>query len=226
MKHVICKADINRDIYIEQKKAEKEEGKPRELLVFGACSNQGCTRRAVWEPMGPLVMKLCREHVYQLSGYTKKKEKDFIKGMDDEGLITKHTKGWTYVIRMKGGVVKIGTSVALNKRLQTLSRDQGGVPVVVLAVLPGGVSREALEHKRWESYRISGTEELFHPAAQILDWAKEQGVSEGAVDEVEKFNNWTPKDDHADYWLNWGRAMTEQKQTEEGEKAIGTGGQQ
>ncbi|MGW3753818.1 hypothetical protein ACWD7C_34030 [Streptomyces sp. NPDC005134] len=128
--------------------------------------------------------------------------------LEREGLITQHTKGWTYVIRLRNGMVKVGCTAALNNRLQALSREQGGVPVVILAILQGGASREALEHARWQSLRVAGAMEVFHPAAELLQWAEKQGVADDAKGELEKFASWVPKNNGASKWRRLIELMT------------------
>ncbi|WP_043669601.1 hypothetical protein [Streptomyces xylophagus] len=99
-----------------------------------------------------------------------------------------HTPGYTYVIRLANGNVKIGTTRQPKlKRLKDLSdkRNQN-MPVQVLALMKGGKSLEALIQDQWKYDRVQGQMEQFYPYAPLLEWADRQGIDPAVSD----FDDW------------------------------------
>ncbi|MEU8853135.1 hypothetical protein AB0C48_00430 [Streptomyces sp. NPDC048556] len=142
----------------------------------------------------PISLHLCNEHTYDLAINQKKRIGEFAARLEEEGTFERagHSKGWTYVIRVSSGYIKIGYTTQKGLvRLQKLSGDQGGVPVQVLAVTQGGESREALAHKQWGHLRASGKQELFHPDPSLLAWAAEQGIDPAS--DIDDFHGWAER---------------------------------
>ncbi|MGX9889103.1 hypothetical protein [Streptomyces sp. NPDC002276] len=98
-----------------------------------------------------------------------------------------HTPGFTYIIRLANGNVKIGTTNRPKpnqvKRLKDLSdkRNQN-MPVQVLALMSGGESLEALVQDQWKHDRVQGQMEQFYPYAPLLEWAERQGIDPAVSD--------------------------------------------
>ncbi|MGW6356700.1 hypothetical protein ACWFR5_16280 [Streptomyces sp. NPDC055092] len=123
-------------------------------------------------------MDLCEEHKWDLFSWSKSRARNLVTDLSKAGALNGHTAGWTYVIRLTNGNVKIGTTVHADmKRLKDISRrDNDGIPVQLLAVMEGGLSLELLSHERWMHLRATGLMEEFLPAPELLAWADEQGV--------------------------------------------------
>lgn len=163
------------------------------------CAMTNCTREAKPEYItDDMELTLCRDHVWDLFAHQQSKAREAMAEVNDQGLLLGPTKGFTYVVRMDNGNVKIGKAGAKGKatldgRLQNVSNnraDNGGVPVAVLAVLPGGTSTELLTHRQWLHLRVSGRMEQFHADPSLLKWAEEQGICEEAQEAVDKFQSW------------------------------------
>lgn len=137
------------------------------------CGNPGTPRG-----FGSLNLSLCDEHTWDLAAHRRSLARDLIAEMKEEGLITGHTAGWTYVIRLANGNVKIGMTKGNDmKRLKDLpSKVNQGIPTQVLALIKGGLSREMLAHSQWFSLRVPGHMEEFYPDPSLVRWAEEQGI--------------------------------------------------
>jgi hypothetical protein len=161
------------------------------------CSVTGCTRegkpRIYGTGTNTLTISLCEEDSWNLAAHQHMKARELAAEMEEEGFFEeRHTKGWTYVIRMDNGNVKLGMTRKEDlSRLQGISNRQGGVPVQVLAVLPGGSSRELLTHNQWLHLRVPGRMEQFYPDPSLLQWAEEQGIHADAP--IDGFQDWQEK---------------------------------
>lgn len=144
------------------------------------CVETECTQEGKAYGIGSLELILCQYHRYELGTNQKERARKVVAELDSIGAITHHTEGWTYVIRMANGNVKIGMTTKANlKRFQNLSRDKnGGVPVQVLAVVEGGQSLEYLFHEKWFSLKVPGRMEEFHPDPALLRWAEGLGIND------------------------------------------------
>lgn len=192
------------------------------------CSVNGCTREAKPRIYGTgtatFTLNLCNDDRWNLAAHQNTKARELAAEMEEEGFFQeRHTKGWTYVIRMDNGNVKLGmTGKEDLSRLQSLSNSQGGVPVQVLAVLKGGASRELLTHSQWLHLRVPGRMEQFYPDPSLLQWAEEQGIHPEAEEAIEGFQDWMekkhrdPKRNHAAEWTQKLGAMEEETDTAEG----------
>ncbi|MFJ9265152.1 GIY-YIG nuclease family protein [Streptomyces bacillaris] len=142
----------------------------------------------------PVSLELCQPHTYDMTINQKRRVGKFAAHLEKEGIFEKggHSEGWTYVIRMSTGHIKIGYTNGKQgpRRFQDLSREQGGIPVQVLAVMQGGESLEALKHHEWAHLRVSGAMEIFHPDPSLLQWAEGQGIHPDAKEVLEAFTDW------------------------------------
>jgi len=157
------------------------------------CAISGCEEQATDRPYRiaeNVCLNLCQPHSYDVASRTKERARQAIADLDAIGGISKHTPGWTYVIRLSDGVLKIGmTEGGIAKRLQDLTtKYSAGVPVMVLAVVEGGESREKLYHHQWAHLRIPGTMEAFHQDPSLIRWAEELGIDPGS--DVEKYDGY------------------------------------
>lgn len=160
------------------------------------CAVTGCEEQATDRPYRiaeNVYLNLCQPHNYDVATRTKQRARQAIADLDAIGGISKHTPGFTYVIRMSDGSVKIGMSgKGVAERFQALTtRYNAGVPVKVLAVVEGGESREKLYHHRWAHLRIPGTMEAFHQDPSILEWAEGLGVDPDS--DVEKYEGYVER---------------------------------
>jgi hypothetical protein len=73
-----------------------------------------------------------------------------------------------YVLQRADGLIKIGTTVQLRQRMQTLMKMYG--PLEVLAVLQGSYVEEHALHARFADH-LAEAREWFHPHPDIIDWA-------------------------------------------------------
>lgn len=176
------------------------------------CSMTDCTREGKPEYITKdMELILCRPHVWDLFAHQAQKAREAMAEVSDQGLLLGPTKGFTYVLRMDDGTVKIGKGGTkgspLTKRLTDLSNrsdENDGIPVHVLAVLPGGTSTELLAHHQWLHLRIPGCMERFYADPSLLAWAGEQGKAPEADQYLEKFQKWQ-EDKHLDPKRNGAR---------------------
>ncbi|WP_329306954.1 hypothetical protein OG322_24960 [Streptomyces sp. NBC_01260] len=166
------------------------------------CSANDCTRegrpRIYDTGTATFTINLCDDDSWNLAAHQSTKARELVAEMEEEGFFKeKHTKGWTYVIRMDNGNIKLGkTGKEDLSRLQTISNSyqkHKGVPVQVLAVLKGGTSTELLIHSQWLHLRVAGRMEQFHADPSLLKWAEEQGIHPEAAEAIEKFQQWQEK---------------------------------
>jgi len=78
-----------------------------------------------------------------------------------------------YIARASNGLLKIGTTDNIKKRLISL-RTSSPLPIELLAMFEGGLVEERQCHTRFAAFRKHG--ERFEPAAEILEWAKQMGI--------------------------------------------------
>ncbi|GAA3796513.1 hypothetical protein GCM10022403_032940 [Streptomyces coacervatus] len=154
------------------------------------CVDTECTQEGQPYEIGGVHLIMCQYHRYQLATKSKERARKVIAELDAIGAITHHTEGWTYVVRMANGMVKIGTTKKSDlERFQRLSRDKnGGVPVQMLAIVKGGESLEYLFHEKWFSLKIPGQMEEFHPDPALLRWAEELGTDDGV--DIDGYEDW------------------------------------
>ena len=75
-----------------------------------------------------------------------------------------------YAIRTMDGLIKIGSTVNLGRRLRSLKSEFGEHKL--LCFQPGTPADEKALHAKWRPHRAHGRE-WYHPAPEILDWINE-----------------------------------------------------
>ncbi|MYT61585.1 hypothetical protein GTW29_33560 [Streptomyces sp. SID7834] len=138
------------------------------------------------------ILDLCQSHTYMFTANQKQRVGKFAQRLEAEGIFSRagHTKGWMYVVRMSSGHIKIGfTAQEGLQRLLDLSRYQDGIPVQIIAVVPGGESLEALTHANWSHLRVPGRMEQFHADPSLLAWAEGLGIDPTADEALEDYSN-------------------------------------
>lgn len=157
------------------------------------CADLGCDKPGTVRTYGTMQLPLCDEHMWDMAASKRSVARELITKLDKAGALAGHTDGWTYVIRLANGNVKIGTTVnPTMKRLKDLtSKTNHGIPVQILSIAKGGLSREMLAHSRWFSLRVPGSMEEFYPDPSLLDWAKEQGIDPEVGEDV--LNEWAER---------------------------------
>ncbi|SCK29886.1 hypothetical protein YUYDRAFT_03345 [Streptomyces sp. ScaeMP-e48] len=150
-------------------------------------------------------LNLCNGHAWDFAAWRHSSAREAMVEMQKEGLITQHTEGWTYVIRMNNGNIKIGKSKNPAQRFIRLSaKNNNNAPVYVLAVFKGGTSQELLTHDKWLHLRVKGRMEEFQAEPELLQWAESQGIPEEL--DLEEFYGWQerkhadPKRNKAEEW--------------------------
>lgn len=155
--------------------------------VIDGCTEQGETTRLGQIPGAPS-LTLCSGHKWDFFWDRKREAREMATAISEANPEMQHTPGWTYVIRLANGNVKIGTTNQPKlKRLKDLSdkRNQN-MPVQVLALMRGGESLEAVIQDQWKYDRVQGQMEQFYPYAPLLEWAQRQGIDPAVSD----FDNW------------------------------------
>ncbi|UUU23314.1 hypothetical protein [Streptomyces sp. DSM 40750] len=157
------------------------------------CVETECTQEGQPYEIGGVHLIMCQYHRYQLATKSKERARKVIAELDSIGAITHHTEGWTYMVRMANGMVKIGTTKNPElERFQGLSREKNqGVPVHVLAIVKGGESLEYLFHEKWFSLKVPGRMEEFHPDPVLLRWAEGLGVDSEV--NTDRYEGWIEK---------------------------------
>ncbi|MEV8445916.1 hypothetical protein [Streptomyces parvus] len=154
---------------------ERELATKLECAMAGQIKCQGKVR--VRSFMGEGIL-LCEAHMNVLCSWRNEQTARDVAEIYEAELVTEHTAGETYCIRDRDGLVKIGmTSKGDLSRLVNLSkRSNGGEPVEVLAILPGGRSRELLTHHLWKHRRVIDKTERFNPDPEMTAWIEKQGI--------------------------------------------------
>ena len=171
------------------------------ICVIDDCTTEGKTVELGQIPGAP-ALTLCPEHSWDLFWNAREKSRKLATAISEANPGMNHTPGYTYVIRLASGNVKLGyTADPSMRRLKTLGgKPNDNIPVHVLAVLKGGESLEAVVQQRWSHLRVAGQMEEFHADPSLLQWASEQGI--------------TPEVDDLEDWLvakhNRGTATSEQ----------------
>lgn len=135
-------------------------------------TNERCGQEAV--PHGMLramSFNLCPGHRAEMYAYREAQKQFLMAELVREGSVTQ-SPGVTYIARLTDGTIKIGRTVNLCTRLQTVSRDYNeGHPVELLRVLEGGRTTELQVHKRWYKFRLTRERgERFLPDPELMNW--------------------------------------------------------
>lgn len=148
-------------------------------VPVATCAVDGCNEPGKLRPFDLITLPLCEPHLWDMAAQSRNRARRVVADIYRINPEAQHTEGWTYVIRLANGNVKIGTTVnPTMERLKDISRrDNDGIPVQVLAIIEGGFSRELLAHGQWFHLRVPGAMEEFYPAPELLQWAGEQGIT-------------------------------------------------
>jgi hypothetical protein len=142
-------------------------------------------------------LPLCPEHralhYTRTSGLTARKFVDYFAACPT----APHSPGWTYIVQLPNGRLKIGCTARGNPglvdRLQDLHR-QYGARVVPLAVIQGGFTLEQVTHHRFRDLRVAGElGEQFEPDDELLSFALQNGIHPMAVEAVKRYAAYRPK---------------------------------
>jgi hypothetical protein len=135
---------------------------------------------------------------------TKRYRNTIVRRISEAGDFT-HTPGFTYVIQLPDGLIKIGCSgdrvgnhgkPLLSNRWKAISGEfkqshPDSYMIRPIAVLEGGISQEALLHEQWEHQRINDMYgERFNSDPELISWAKEQGYTPKATDAINDYTDW------------------------------------
>lgn len=125
---------------------------------------------------------------------------DLIGRMDQEGIL-QHTTGWTYVIQLPNGNVKIGCTGEgkaangdglVTYRWKRISQQHRGL-ITPIALIRGGETRETLAHIQWQALRLPILGEQFIADPTLIEWARSQGFDPDAMDQVHAYADWYRK---------------------------------
>jgi hypothetical protein len=159
------------------------------------CMSMGCQQEEGVRQIafGLTTLQLCSEHLYEVSASRKRDARRIAKTLQELNPDLIHSDGWTYVVRLSSGLVKIGyTGRDKLERFSELStRANEGQPVQVLAIMRGGETKEMAFHEQWMHLRVPGRSEQFYPDYSLLRWAEEQGIDPEA--DQETFAGWTER---------------------------------
>ncbi|MGY4899440.1 GIY-YIG nuclease family protein [Micromonospora aurantiaca (nom. illeg.)] len=155
------------------------------------CGYSGCSNTSAVNKYG---VELCLEHgivlhnTVRVEAFSKK-----VSRLYENGDLTQHSAGITYIIQLPNHNIKIGTTKngrTLYSRLRNLSNEQRG-KVTLLATLPGGETQEAVLHARFSEYRRYDLfVEQFSPAAELFYFAKETGLESEGLWAKQAFDLW------------------------------------
>lgn len=70
--------------------------------------------------------------------------------------------------RYPEGLIKIGCSIDLTRRMSELPADVGSDIADLMATMPGDFATEAAVHRTFADERLSPGSELFHPSPRLL----------------------------------------------------------
>lgn len=157
------------------------------ICVIDNCTTEGKSVELGQIPGAPS-LTLCSEHSWDLFWNAREKSRKLATAISEANPGMNHTPGYTYVIRLASGNVKLGyTTDPSMRRLKTLGgKPNDNIPVQVLAILKGGESLEAVIHEQWKHLRVQGQMEQFWPDPSLLHWAEQQGITP----EVDDLEDW------------------------------------
>lgn len=170
-----------------------------EETYFATCVIADDEGRQCGEPgwlnrMLGLPIVTCRSHYNQAYAARERIAENTVHMLQKGGTLDKHTEGWTYVVGMNDGTVKIGmTKDSPEKRLREVSKKYNDAePVELLAILKGGRSKELEVHGKWRLLRITDRNgERFERTPELTEWINEQGIHEETKEAVRKYEQWS-----------------------------------
>lgn len=148
----------------------------------------------------PAHIPLCEKHAAQLYTYsTNTYRVNLVKKMEEEGVLN-HVSGWTYIIWLPNGRIKIGTSgtsEGVSSRWRGITRQYEAKgydkPIKPIALIPGGVTREASLHGQFKEFRVRDEfGEQFLADPELVAYAESQGIPDdmqGLVTGYERYWN-------------------------------------
>lgn len=153
------------------------------------------------EPYGAVPIPLCEKHAANLYNWSTQTYRAFPIGqMEEQGLISNHLPGHTYIIQLPNGRIKIGMTregrVLDRWREITRSYFKKGYrePIKPLALLDGGVSREAALHNTFREARVNDEfGEQFTPTVDLITFAESAGIPEEHSHLVPAYGRWWKK---------------------------------
>ena len=147
--------------------------------------------------MAGLRIVTCREHYQEAYAAREAVAENTYHFLEQAGVISGHTPGWTYVVRLNDGNIKIGmvggdSERNLRRRLYEVGkRYSDGIPVEVLALLKGGRSMELEAHGKWRPLRVTNKNgERFTETPELMEWIAEQGIHPSGKAVVEAHEEW------------------------------------
>lgn len=149
-----------------------------------------CRGRIEERGYGAGTLVLCEAHMYVLASWRNRQTAEEVSKIYESGLATEHSEGLTYSIEMANGNAKTGMTTSQGElgRLVSLSRkENGGVPVKVLALFEGGRTRELLAHHQWRDIRVPDQMEQFQLTPEYRAWAEGQGIPEKYREMVKEY---------------------------------------
>jgi len=153
------------------------------------------------KPFSPVNIPLCEKHAAQLYSFsTNTYRVKLVQQMEEEGVLN-HVSGWTYIIWLPNGRIKIGTSgttkgIASRWRGITRQYEEKGFsePLKFIALIPGGVTREASLHGRFNGLRVRDElGEQFLAEPELVAYAKEWGIPNDMQDLVTGYESYWNK---------------------------------
>lgn len=123
-----------------------------------------------------------------------------VQQMEEEGVLN-HVSGWTYIVWLPNGRLKIGTSgtsEGVSSRWRKISKQYEGKgytgPIKPIALIPGGVTREASLHGQFNEFRIKDEfGEQFLADPELVAYAESWGVPDDMQDLVTNYERYWNK---------------------------------
>lgn len=138
-------------------------------------------------------LSLCEAHRTEYFSIKQSHLASSIAKLYESGQLTQHSAGYTYIVLLGNGNIKIGysgTKHNLAERWKKLSREFGG-RVEILAVLLGGMTQEACLHNKFRHHRITGLPlEQFTAAKEIISYSGLVGIDRAVDPALLSFARW------------------------------------
>ncbi|EFK99850.1 hypothetical protein MCBG_06054 [Micromonospora sp. M42] len=120
-----------------------------------------------------------------------------IANLEESGALNHHSPGTTYVVKLPNGRIKIGMTKDKRPahRLESISREYVNKgyedPLTILALIPGGESREAVTQHKFRHLRVSDElGEQFRAEPELLQFANETGIPDEYATVVIDYEQW------------------------------------
>lgn len=151
-----------------------------------------CRGRVKVRGFGPVALPLCMAHLMGVCAWRSEGAAKDMAEAREAGALAAETPGWTYVVRMANGNVKIGMTHKEDlSRLEDVAKKYNrGKPVEILAVLKGGRTTELNAFHLWNHLRVPEEVEQFRPEPELMEWIAEQGIDPSGRAAVEAYEEW------------------------------------